>query len=128
MLEMRMSSWEKAYLNDVEQFIGGDATHHLIPDEMCLHERHVIMWNLEDDNATDLQNFVPTYLVKVSNDIFEVMDDKDDMYFATLLNDSLSEMWGNEVRFPCANLFNTARITVFSSTDQTNALTVLDMR
>ena len=40
--------------------------------------------NLEDDDATDVHNFIPAYLVKVANNIFEVMDDKDDVCFATL--------------------------------------------
>ncbi len=64
----------------------------LVTEEMHLHDRHVVMWNLEDDDATDVRNFIPAYLVKVANDIFEVTDDKDDVCFAMLLKDSLSEM------------------------------------
>jgi hypothetical protein len=79
-----------------------NATQELVTGEMRLRDRHVVMWNLEDDDATDVRNFIPAYLVKVANDVFEVMDDKDDVCFATLSRDILSEMWGNEVRFPCS--------------------------
>ena len=68
-----------------------------------MHLRHVAMWNLEDNDTTDVRIFIPAYLVKVANSIFEVMDEKDDVCFAMLSKDSLLEMWGNEVRFPCTN-------------------------
>ena len=73
----------------------------LVPGEMHLRQRHVVEEG--DDNATDGHNFIPAYLVKVANDISEVMDDRDDMCFATLWKDSLTERWDNEVRLPCTN-------------------------
>ena len=43
MLDMKMSSWEKAYLADLEQFVDHNATQELVTGEMHLHDRHVVM-------------------------------------------------------------------------------------
>jgi hypothetical protein len=98
MLDMRMSSWEKAYLANINSLL---ATMQLKTwlRVICI----CVMWNIEDDDALDVRNFIPADLVKVANNICKVMDDKDDVCFEILTKDSLSEMWGNEVRFPCTN-------------------------
>ena len=43
MLDMRISSWEKAYCMDMEQFIDSNATQELVTGDMHLRDRHVIM-------------------------------------------------------------------------------------
>ncbi len=44
----------------------------------------MIMWNVKESDVTYQCNFCPAYLVKVSNTEYEIMDDKDNICFATL--------------------------------------------
>ena len=69
---------------------------------MRLHDTHVIMWNVEESDVTDHRNFCPAYLVKVSNTEYEIMDDNDDICFATLQmdgDDGLESIWGTFMKF-----------------------------
>jgi hypothetical protein len=50
-----MSSWERDYLNDKELFIQ-------VENSLLDFAADVVMWNLEDDDPSNVRNFVPTYL------------------------------------------------------------------
>jgi hypothetical protein len=70
---------------------------------MRLRDTRVIMWNVEDSDVTDHRNFCPAYLVKVSDSEYEIMDDGDDICFATLQmdgDDGLENIWGTFMKFP----------------------------
>ncbi len=70
---------------------------------MHLCNTRVIMWNVEESDVTDHHNFCPAYLVKVSNTEYEIMDDSDDICFATLQmdgDDGLENIWGTFMKFP----------------------------
>ena len=67
---------------------------------MSIREKHVVMWNLEDEDPSDVRNLVPAYLVKISYSVFEIVDDKDDICFASVTmdgNDGLNELWGTVI-------------------------------
>ena len=101
--ELRMSSWEMNCADNKEVFAEVENTLIDFIALMSIHEKHVVMWNLEEDDPSDVRNFVPAYLVKISNSVFEIVDDKDDIYFASLAiegKDGLKELWGKIVQFP----------------------------
>ncbi len=54
---------------------------------MRLCNTHVIMWNIKESDVTDCRNFCLAYLVKVSNTEYGIMDDINDICFATLQMD-----------------------------------------
>ena len=101
--ELSMSSWEMNYANDKEVFAVVENTLLGFAALMSIREKHVVMWNLEDDDPSDVRNFIPGYLVKISNSVYEIVDDKDDICFATVAmegEDGLKELWGTIVKFP----------------------------
>ncbi len=61
------------------------------------------MWNVEGTDNLVVWSFVPANLVKISSDEFEVMDNYDDICFAslTLSNpDSVEIIWETDMRAP----------------------------
>ena len=74
-VEMNMSMWEKPYQNDKELFTHVGETVLYFADDMCICDKHVVMWNLEDEDAYNVRNFVPAYLINISNAGYEIVDD-----------------------------------------------------
>ncbi len=96
------SSWEKEYLSD-QEYQPDDLTMVCITTEMRLMWRCCVMWNVEGFDALDVRSFVLAYLVKISNDGYEVMDDYDDICFASLTlkgPDSIESVWGMGMKPP----------------------------
>ena len=63
------------------------------------------MWSLQDnDDHSDVRNFVPCYLKKVATNVLEVVDDKNDICFATATfddpDDGLINLWGTVLKLP----------------------------
>jgi hypothetical protein len=49
-----------------------------------------------------VRNFVPAYLVKISNSVYEIIDNKDDICFASVSfdgDDGLIQLWGMVLKF-----------------------------
>jgi hypothetical protein len=42
------------------------------------------MWHIGENDLTDVHNFVPVMVIKVTKHFFEVMDDNNDICFALL--------------------------------------------
>jgi hypothetical protein len=61
------------------------------------------MWNVEGRDPSDIRSFVPAYLVKISKELYEVMDDYEDICFASLTMggpDGVESLWGKDMKPP----------------------------
>jgi hypothetical protein len=95
------SSWETAYKGEQEEEPDGWSVDYIA--KMRMLWRCCVMWNVEGSDALDVQSFVPAYLVKISNDEYEVMDDNDDICLASLTlsgPDSVESTWGTNMKPP----------------------------
>ena len=81
-----MSSWERDFHRYQDMFGDGEIDLETYIDGMRLNDKRVIMWYIGEDemDLSDLRNYVPTLLVKVTQHIYEVMDDNDNIRFALL--------------------------------------------
>ena len=126
--KLNMSSWEKAYQNDNELFSQVNNSLLDFAGGMSTRDKHVIMWNLEDDDPRDVRNFVPAYLVKISMLGYEITDDKDDICFASINFDGdggIIDLWGTMIKFPTEEFVEFCRNNVYFTTVVTSVLMVL---
>jgi hypothetical protein len=103
--EIGRSSWENNFLSDMERFGNVQVPLHIFLDGLRLREQRAVMWSLQDnDDHSDVRNFVPGYLKKVATNVFEVVDDKNDICFATATvddpEDGLINLWGTVLKLP----------------------------
>jgi hypothetical protein len=120
-----MSMWERKYLQDKELFGDGEVSIHDIIHDMCLNEKRVIMWHIGDDDLTNVCNFVPAMLIKVTESIFKVMDNNDDICFASLQLDGeegMKALWGLYVKFPNDKFLEHCKVNSLFSDDANNRL------
>ena len=100
-----MSSWERDFHRDQDMFGDGEIDLETYIDGMRLNDKRVIMWYIGEDemDLSDLRNYVPTILVRVYEHVYEVMDDNDDICFASLQiggEEGLKNMWGSFIKYP----------------------------
>jgi hypothetical protein len=98
---MTMPQWESDYLADKEETPDG-ITIDMIK-ALKLRAKRTVMWCLEESDINDIRNFCPAYLIKISNEQYEVMDDGDDVCLANLYADGdegIENIWGMYVRPP----------------------------
>jgi hypothetical protein len=91
------------YVNDKDVFMEVEITLIDFASHMSIGQKHVVMWNLEDKDPSNVRNFVPAYLVKISNSVFEIVDDKDNICFASVAMDGdngLINLGGTVIKFP----------------------------
>ena len=103
--EIGRSSWENNFLSDMELFGNVQVPLNIFLDGLRLREQRAVMWSLQDtDDHSDVRNFVPGYLKKVATNVFEVVDDKNDVCFATATvddpEDGLINLWGTVLKLP----------------------------
>ena len=96
-----MSSWERDFHTYQEMF--GDGKVYI--DAMRLNEKRVVMWYIGEDevDSSDIRNYVPTILVRVTEHVYEVMDDNDDICFASLQiegEEGMKNLWGTYIKYP----------------------------
>jgi len=79
--------------------------------EVCLHhakelrslKKCAVMWNVEDSDVLDMRNFCPAFITRIAKTQFEVIDDYDDICFASLDlegDDGLANLWGTYIKPP----------------------------
>ncbi len=94
------SSWERVYVADKDEY-GCVSLEHIRGAK--LHSQYAVMWNTDESDINNIRNFLPAYLKKVTKDAFEVMDDSDEVCFATLTvegDEGISNMWGTYIKPP----------------------------
>jgi hypothetical protein len=71
---------------------------------MKIRDDIAVMWCYDPSDIDDVRNFAPGILRRISNDKYEVMDDKDDICFAELSldngDDGLPNLWGTYLKIP----------------------------
>ncbi len=75
-------------------------------------------------------NFVPAYFVKILLTGYEIVDDKDEIYFASISFDGdsgLIDLWNTIIKFPTEDFVISARISVCFMTVATSKLMVSTM-
>jgi hypothetical protein len=59
------------------------------------------MWHIGEDDLTNVHNFVPAMLIKVTKSVFEVIDDNDDIYYTSLHDgeEGMKALWELYMKF-----------------------------
>jgi len=97
------STWELHFKSDQEYHAQDGLTIGYIQKEMRLMWKCTVMWNVEGRDPSDIRSFVPAYLVKISKELYEVMDDYEDICFASLTMggpDGVESLWGKDMKPP----------------------------
>jgi hypothetical protein len=122
--EDAISHWEQDYCD-----IGAERKGLTLEVVLAMKIRQYIwvMWNYDTTDINDIRNFSPAFLRKVSNDKYEVMDDRDYICFAELLvdgDDGLANLWGTYLKPPTKDFIDYVEGTDFSMVGTTGQLTV----
>ena len=109
-----MSSWERDFHTYQDMFGDGEVDLEAYIDAMRLNKKHVLMWYIGEGDVDlgDLRNYVPSLLVKVTEHVYEVMDDNDDICFAWLQiegEEGVKELWGTYMKYPTVKFLAMAR-------------------
>jgi hypothetical protein len=109
--EDNVSSWEHQY-SDIRVEQKGKVLTLDVVLALEIRQYICVMWNYDATDINDIRNFCPGFLRRISNDKYEVMDDRDDICFSELSldgDDGLCNLWGTYLKPPTKDFIDYCR-------------------